>query len=183
MRLNRRAGFTLMELLMVMALIIIAAAVGIPVWQTMLADARQTSAGDMIRARMAETRARAMESGRPWRVACIPNTPVFQIAPDDSTVWEQMERTPKHEAELKRDELPKDIVFAINPGDIAGSPQPGTPGTEWHTLAVYQFDGSAREDSITYFGKMSLMPMGAELRGLTGSVTMKSAAEVKASLP
>lgn len=183
MRSNQRAGLTLMELLMVMALIVIVAAVAVPVWQTMLADARETAAADMVRARMAETRARAMETGRPWRLACIPNTDAFQMAPDDSTAWEQVEQSSKHEAELKRDKLPEGIVFAVNPGDISGSSQPGTPGTEWRTLAVYQFDGSARDDSITYFGKMGLMPMGVELRGLTGSVTLKSATEVKASLP
>lgn len=180
---RHRHGYTLIEVILVVVILVLVAALSVPVIQTMLEDGRMTGAGDMVRAKMAEARASAMQSGRPWRLAYIPNTGVFQLAPDDSSDWDNMEQTPIEQAELIRDELPKDVVFAINSSDIVGSQERLTPGTAWQTIAVYKFDGSANDDSTTYFGKMGMMPMAAELRGLTGSVTMRSPVEVKASLP
>lgn len=179
----RRTGYTLMEIVLVVALILISAAVAIPVWQSMLDDAKLTAASDLVRARMAQARARAMESGRPWRLACIPNTGVLQLAPEDSGEWDRMDRNVIKEAELQREELPKGIYFGTIPSDLLASRDPGSAGTTWQNLAVYLYDGSAREDTVIYFGKMSTMPMAAELRALTGSVTVRSPAEVKATLP
>jgi len=180
---DRRAGYTLMEVLVVLAIIIIVGTISVPVIQTMMDDARITSSADQVRANLAETRARAMDSGKPWRLACIPNTGVFQLAPDDSADWENMEQYAIEKADLIRDSLAKDIVFGASAGDVRGSSTGGTPGSAWQTIAVYQYDGSAREDSTVYFGKAGTPPMAAELRGLTGSVTMRSATEVMAMQP
>jgi prepilin-type N-terminal cleavage/methylation domain-containing protein len=177
---GQRYAYTLLEMMLVLAIIVIAAALSIPVMQTMLDDARQSAAGDMIRGKAAETRARAMESGRAWRLAYLPNTGVFQLAPDDAADWDNTgDQTPTEQDELIRDEMPKDIVLAMNAGDIQAAQSAGAPGSGWQTIAVYLYDGSARDsDSITYFGKMGMPPLGVQIRALTGSATVLSAKEV-----
>src|ERR1700736_10447 len=94
MQRHPRSAYTLMEIILVLAIIVIVSAIGIPVIQTMLDDARATAAGDMIRGKAAETRARAMETGKAWRLAYLPNTGVFQMAPEGVPEWDNMEHTP-----------------------------------------------------------------------------------------
>lgn len=175
---NNRLGYTLMELCVVIAIIIIVGGISVPVIQFMLEDARSTAANDMIRGMAAETRAKAMESGKPWRLAFLSGTGFFQMAPDDSTDWESTDQSVVGTQTLIRDQLPKDIIFSDSAGGSAES-----SGGAWQTIVVYTYDGSAREDTITYFGKSGTPFMAMEVRALTGSVTMRTPAEVKAMQP
>jgi len=179
---KNRPGYTLMEMVCVIALIVIIMAIATPVVQSMLDDANLMAATDMVRAKAAETRAQAMESGKPWRLAFIPNTGWFQLAPDDSSDWDSMDQNSAEKEGLFRDQLPRDIHFGVTPSDIQGG-SGGSPGTAWQTVVVYTYDGSAREDSMIYYGKVSTPPMGMEVRALTGSVTMKTYTEVMAMQP
>jgi len=88
---QHRTAYTLLELMIVMALIVVVTSISVPVVRTMLDDARLEGATDMVRAKTAEARAYAMDTGKPWRLAYIPGTGVIQVAPEDSTDWEQME--------------------------------------------------------------------------------------------
>ena len=178
-----RPAFTLMEIMVVVAILVIVTAISIPLVRTMLDDGHLAAAGDMIRGQVAETRSRALESGRPWRLAYIANTGFFQLAPEDASDWDNTATDPVRKENLIRDQLPPDIVFAINRDDILGAQQAGTPGQSWQTIGIYTFDGGARDDSTTYFGKPGLMPMRVRLRGLTGTVAVDSAADVKADQP
>jgi type II secretory pathway pseudopilin PulG len=167
-----------MEVMVVMAIIAVAGAIAIPVTFMMIDDWRASTSSDLVRGKAAEARAKAMETGKPWRFAFIPNTGVFQLAPDDATEWDGTDQSFIAQEELYRDSLPKDVYFGINAGDIRGGQQPGSPGSTWQTIAVYNYEGNAREDTIVYFGRMGTPPMAIEVRGLTGSVTARSAYEV-----
>jgi len=85
---SARRGLTLLELMVVMVMMLVIAAITIPFAQTMLADSRVTAAGDQVRARIAETRALAMEEGKPFRFAYQSHSGVFQIAPEGDAAWE-----------------------------------------------------------------------------------------------
>ena len=175
---RRRAGYTLMEVMVVVAIIILAASITVPVVSSMIDDARITASSDTVRAQLAETRAKAMDSGKPWRLACMPGTGYYMLAPDDSTEWESTDQSVLQREDAIRDTLDKDIVFSSSPGTGAAA-----AGNGWQTIAVYTYDGSAREDSIIYFGKTGTPLMAAEVRGLTGSVIMRSAVEVMGMQP
>jgi prepilin-type N-terminal cleavage/methylation domain-containing protein len=169
-----RQAYTLLEVVFVLAVIVIVAALSVPVMRTMLADSRLSASADLIRGRMAETRSKAMEEGRSWKLGFIANTGVYQYAPEDSDQWANTSTDAVAQSDVIRDELPKDIVFALNREDIMNS-QPGSaPGGNWETIAVFQSDGSARDDTTTYFGKAGLAPMRANVRGLTGAVTIET---------
>ena len=178
----RRLAYTLMELILVMAIIVIVGSISIPVMQTMLADARFSAAGDSVRARLADTRANAMSEGRPWRLGFIANTGMYQLAPEDSSEWDNPSQELVQQRDVIRDELPKDIVFSLNQGDILNSQQALPAGPGWETIAIYLPDGSARDDATVYFGKPGMGPNRAVVRGLTGSVSMETF-NLKSDLP
>src|SRR4051794_31773914 len=89
-----RPAFTLIEMVLVMVIILIVAAISVPLIQTMLAESRIDASGDVVRGKMAEARARAMEEGRPWKFAFIVNTGVYQLAPEDSSEWDNPSQEP-----------------------------------------------------------------------------------------
>ncbi len=172
---QERLGYTLMEMMMVMAILVIAASISVPVIHSMLADGRLSAAADQVRAQLAETRARAMDEGRPWRLAYLPNTGVYQLAPEESTDWEQKSDEPMETAELVRGVLPKDIVFGAKEEDISGRQEAGQAGSDWETLAIYLPGGDARDDTMTYFGHVGFLPMRVQVRALTGAMSVEQA--------
>jgi type II secretory pathway pseudopilin PulG len=188
MRRHPRPAFTLLEMILVVAIIMIAAALSLPVAQALLDDARETAAADMIRGKTAEARARAMETGKAWRLAFLPGTGVIQIAPDDSDEWGSSDHSTVDKDDLSRDEMPKNVVIGSSVGDIQGATSAGSGGAGWQTIAVYLYDGSVRADSdqqvlTTYFGKAGTAPMAVQIRVFTGSSAVLSAKETMESQP
>src|SRR5205085_2243890 len=122
----------------------------------------------------AETRANAMAEGRPWRLAFIPNTGVYQMAAEEFSEWDNVIQDPIQNVDVIRDELPKDIVLSVNQSDILGNDKALPGGTAWETIAVYLPDGSARDDTTIYYGRLGFGPNRAVLRSLTGSVSMET---------
>jgi prepilin-type N-terminal cleavage/methylation domain-containing protein len=171
----RRSGFTLMEVLLVLVVMVIVGAISIPIIQTTMEEARISASGDLVRGRLAETRARAMEDGRPWRFGFMTHSGIYQIAPEDADCWTDPTMEPDERADLIRDTLPKDVVFALTHQDIFDSDSPGgAGGGNWELGAVFMPDGTARDDAIIYFGKPGRGPMRANLRGLTGNVNIET---------
>lgn len=168
----RAAGYTLLELVAVMTLLVVLAAMTFPLTRTLLADSRLTAGGDQMRARLADARALALEQGRPFRVAVVFGTGKFQVGPDDdATCWNTVSEDPLEDGEILRGTLPKDVVFCHSEDDLIGKGTKGPEGSGgWETAAVYLPDGSAREDADIYFGKMGQRPLRIQLRGLTGTV-------------
>ncbi len=162
-----------MELVLVMGIMVIAAALSVPVIGTLLADTRVSASGDVVRGKLAETRARAIEDGNPWRLAFLPNTGVFQLAPEDSTDWETTTSELIERMDLVRDELPKGVIFTRTHEEIMNQQQAGAQGAAWETIAIFMPDGSARDDTMAHFGKPGMAPMRVQVRGLTGSVDIE----------
>jgi prepilin-type N-terminal cleavage/methylation domain-containing protein len=173
-----RSAFSLMELILVLAIVVIASAVAVPVVSTMIADSRMSAAGDQVRGGMAETRARAMDQCRPWRMAFLPGTGVYQIAPDDGD-WSGADHEPTEKVDLLRDQLPKGIVFGSSEHEISGGQGGSSGGGGWTTICVYKSDGTGQDDATTYFGKPGLIPMRIKMRAFTGSVTVETPILVK----
>lgn len=170
---HHRPGLTLVEMILVLAIILIAVALAVPVVQSMLSDSRVNASADAVRGKLAETRARAMDDGIPWKLAVIANTGVYQLAPEDSPEWQNVSTQPRETLEFLRDELPKDVVFAKTHDDILNSQGGTAGGTGWETVAVYMPDGSARDDTTTYLGKTGMAPYRVNVRALTGAVTVE----------
>jgi type II secretory pathway pseudopilin PulG len=172
----RRPAYTLMEMLLVVALIVIVAAISIPLMQAMLTDARITAAADSVRSQLAEAQARAMDEGRPWKFGVTANGSFYQLAPDDSSEWSNVTQEEVLKSDVIRGQLPKEMVFALKTEDLfpKETGDPGPTDGQWTTVAVYLPTGGTRDDGVIYFGKPGVAPMRVRVRSLTGSVLVEN---------
>src|SRR5262245_45537565 len=133
---KHRRGYTLFEAILVVALIGIAAAIVTPTLHSLYGDTPATAAADMVKARWAEARARAMAENRPYRFAVMENTGKLRIAPDAPEYWEggDSSGTDTGEALIVEDTLPKEVRFV--------SPETAASG---QALAANQNQGTGGE--------------------------------------
>ena len=82
-----RQAYTLMETVLVMALLVILGAVTVPSLSRLQSPFRVNAAVDSVRAAWAEARAHAVEQGRPYRFGVVPQSGHFRVAPDDPEFW------------------------------------------------------------------------------------------------
>jgi prepilin-type N-terminal cleavage/methylation domain-containing protein len=171
----RRRAFTLLEIVLVMAVLLIAAALALPAIDAMMAGPKLAAARDMVRARWAETRGRAMEEGRAYRFAVTENTGKFRIAPDDDVYWSGGAAegvSPDDKPYIVEGELPDDVLFTTSALAFQGTTAAPGAGPDWGlAVAIFLPTGAARDDAELYFGKAGERVLGLRLRGLTGAVT------------
>ncbi len=136
---------------------------------------------------MADARSMAMEQGKPFRFAYIPGTGQFQVAADDSTVWQSgstQGAIPIDALDHVTGTLPKGVTFSSNGGFGASG---------WTAGGIFMPDGSAHGgnnadgttiDDVTFEYTMAgRQPRGVRLRGLTGSVRLFDPMENEAIQP
>jgi prepilin-type N-terminal cleavage/methylation domain-containing protein len=177
----RRAGYTLLEITVVVALMCVIAALTVPSLLSMFSDARVNASGDMILARIADARSMAMEQGKPFRFGFLPGTGQFMVAPDDSDEWHSASQSSQETEtdEMIRGQLLEDVLFSTDMGSIRSDSGPSTGGG-WQTGGVFLPNGSARaalnpdgtsvDDVTFYFGMRGQSPMGVRVRGFIGVV-------------
>lgn len=167
-----RTGFTLLELVLVMLIILIASALAVPAIDALMADGRVKAARDMVRARWADIRGRAMQEGRPYKFSIMDQTGKFKIEPEDITAASDTDDPPL----IFEGELPPEVLFSKDQSGVGagGGGASGAPASasDYETLVVYLADGTARDDVQVMFGKAGVKPLGLKLRALTGAVTM-----------
>ncbi|MCX7699369.1 MAG: GspH/FimT family pseudopilin [Gemmataceae bacterium] len=165
-----RRGMTLLELMLVLAIVAMLAAIAYPSIETMYGDLRVQAAADHLRGRFALARSRAIEDGRPYRFAVQSNSGVYRIAPDSAEFWGDGGSVGSDDAAFPtplqlEDTLPEDIAFQL--ADDRGF---GTNGT-WSTLVVFLPDGSCSSDRIIRLEREGNRPVEIRIRGLTGGIT------------
>ena len=172
----RRAGFTLMEVMLVMALLVILAAIAFPSLTAMIDDFKITAASDQVRARMALARVQAMNEGRPYRFAIMVNQGKFRLAPDSNEFWGG-ETAPS--AQVVEDKLGAGIGLGQSTGIAAEDmnlplPTAGADGGEWTKVATFLPDGTCPQDVTLVLQMKHTKPIYLKLRGLTGTVNVAS---------
>jgi type II secretion system protein H len=175
----RRAGYTLLEVSVVVAIMAVIAAIAIPSMLALMGDADVASSGDQIRARLADARSMAMETGKPVRFGFVPGTGKFQFAPDDSDAWNTVPNVKRAEQDdLRIGELADEVLFSMEMNSFNGS-GPSSSGS-WTSVFVFlpegggrtpfNPDGTSNDDVTFYYGRAGYSPMAVEIRGLTGAV-------------
>jgi prepilin-type N-terminal cleavage/methylation domain-containing protein len=163
---GRRNGYTLFELILVLAILAIIGAIVAPNLGLMFSTTKVSAAADMVRARWADGKSRAQEEGRPYKFAVQIETGKFRIAPDSPEYWNGGAKGDSKTLVLE-DELPKDVIFAQ--GQNSGSNAQGSG--EWSHAVVFNPDGTASDDYNICFNAQGCRPVELRLRGATGSVT------------
>jgi prepilin-type N-terminal cleavage/methylation domain-containing protein len=174
-----RDGWTLFELLLVLAVLVVVAAVATPSLQSMYGDVRVRSAADAIRAAWARARAAAIDHGSAYRFCMIPNTGSYRIDPDNADASASANSADRENKPLVlKDDLPKGVIMSFSAGSsgaAASSPENGAAaGTadvgQYVTVVVFLPDGTAREDVRLVLTTRGARPLVMKLRALTGGV-------------
>ncbi len=182
MRRSSRAAFTLLEIVLTLAVFVVLAALTYPSLEGMYGQSRLIAGADGIKATLITARAQAVEEGVPYRVAILPGKGNFRLAPDLAANWNGTGSTSSGDGSqsiVVADHLPSGIIFSDT-----GSPQQpdseastfsepdGVSAGEYKTVAVFLPDGTARDDYKVLVCSRNGSPLWVVLRSLTGEVSV-----------
>ena len=176
---NRRPGFTLLEVLLVTAIILILGSVAMLTISAWYGDVRVKAAADQVQGAWTEARASAIEDGRPYRFAVEAGTGKFRVAPDGPEFWDgsggssqdDENAGPPH---IEDGELAGKIIFEV-PDDLP------TEGS-WTTVAIFNPDGTCQNDTEITLREHDEdgVPIVIRVRAMTGAISVrKQASEAK----
>ena len=167
-----RPGYTLVEILAVLAVLVILASFLGPTLSGMNRDTRVKAAADTIRARANDARAAAVGGNKTYRLALSSNNLQLRIAPDDAA-FDTQATTDGDDAEK-----PVVAVEAFPPGVTVrqiptGAQVPVADGSGWVRVATFLPDGTCREDQVVLeVRELGVTPYWVRIRGLTGGTSV-----------
>jgi prepilin-type N-terminal cleavage/methylation domain-containing protein len=178
-----RPGYTLFELVLVLAILVVVMALAYPSVEAMYGGYRLRAGVDQVRAVWAEARARALEEGRGYRFTLGPDGTSFKVAPDSAEFWgggAPAETSASATPPLVRDEvLPKRVHITASQAPSAGAERsggltPSDPNASPDAI-VFLPDGTASTDAeLVFEAPGGGRPIALRLRGLTGIVTTRT---------
>jgi type II secretory pathway pseudopilin PulG len=184
-----RPAFTMFELVLVLAIIVVLGAMFYPSIDNMYSSSKVEASADQVRAAWATARAHAMEEGRSYRFAVKHGASDFRVAPDSNKYWTSSgtpdEEDPRNPAYIKEDKLSNPIVFnmvelpdpnqakQLDPTVVNVDALNRAEGN-WSTVAVFLPDGTAENDASIGLTSGGGKPTYVRLRALTGVVTTRA---------
>jgi prepilin-type N-terminal cleavage/methylation domain-containing protein len=165
-----RHGYTLVEVLVVMAILILLGAIVVPSIATFRGDTRPRAAGDVIRGELATARARAKDEGRPYRIAISDDGKRIRRAPDDDN-FAQADAFGEASGSCTAVDFPFDDVTA---SVVTEQDSTLTSANGWTTIATVQPDGICSEDNVLVSLKDNdgNTAIYIRIRGLTGRASV-----------
>ena len=165
---TRRPGLTLIEVLLVVAVLIALAAVAFPTMSAMYGDVKLKAAADDVRAGWTEARSHAIEDGRAYRFAVQPGTGKYRVAPDADWFWNGDGGDDSDAPPFTFEgDLPNGIVFET----AADLPESGG----WTTVVVFNPDGGCSADVEVTLKEADDdgTPIVVKVRAMTGAVSVR----------
>ncbi|MFO0879279.1 MAG: hypothetical protein U0840_18190 [Gemmataceae bacterium] len=176
---RRRAGYSLFEVILVCAVLVILASLAYPSLRGMYPYYKLQGAVDSVRAAWAQARSRAIEEGRPFRFAVENQGRHYRVAPDTPEAW----GSGSSDGMVIEQALPPGVTFTLNgePAAASSLEEPTTQGDKKSNLSpdaytpavVFLADGTAREDVRIVFQIKGVRPTALQLRGLTGTSSVQ----------
>ena len=167
-----RAGYTVLELMVVMVIILILGAVVAPSLLGFWGNNRTKAAVDTVTARLADARGAAISHGIPYRVCASPDGTQVRVCPDESEPTEQLASEQPPTPLWQQDTLPKGVT--LTPMTVGTTQAESADG--WITLVVFMPDGTCRDDASEFtLSETDQVPQVVRVRGLTGVWTVNPA--------
>lgn len=158
-----RPGFTILELTLVMAIMVILGAVSLPSFTGLKGNADQRGGADAVRGRIADARGLAMEHGTAYRLAVSADGTRLRVAPD-GTDFGTAGAADIITSAARVIETPLDKATAA----VEDADGPAGDG-DWVTVGTFLPDGTCREDNVTVAVREAGYPdLRVQLRGVTG---------------
>jgi prepilin-type N-terminal cleavage/methylation domain-containing protein len=162
-----RPGFTVFELVVVLAILLMLAALTLPSFEALYGNSKQRAAVDLVRTRIANARTRAMETGAPQRLAISTDGTRIRLAPDGPNFAD----LPAAEFSTSNAKVNEDSLDKATAGLSVdeGTPAPNGDGN-WQTIATFKPDGTCKEDNaIVEIRQDGYPPIRIQIRGVTGT--------------
>lgn len=175
----RRDGFTLLEVLLVMTVLVILAAWIGPTLSGLRGNLYQKGAADRLRGRIADARTMAMKEGTPHRLAVSSDGTRVRLAPD-TLDFANIQAGADAGPTAKAIEQPFERATVA----VVGGGAEADAGDGWVTVATFLADGTCREDNVTVeVREEPFPPIRLHLRGVTGYARVLPANDPKAAAP
>jgi prepilin-type N-terminal cleavage/methylation domain-containing protein len=171
---RHRHGYTLMELLAVVAILTALGGILVPTLSGFGGDTKVKAGADAVRARLSEARAAAIEQGRPYRVAVSEDGTRVRVAPDELGFadFEPLGEEGTTGPVIVEDALP-DTVTAVPVFDEGAQAVVDEDG--WVRVVTFLPDGTCREATAAVeVREPGVHAMLIRVRGLTGAATVIS---------
>lgn len=173
----RCAGMTLMELLLVVAIMVVVTAVAAPTVQQTLANQSLKKSADRVRVAMGQARVKAIKNGEEYAVFFSPGGSFFNVAPFRS-FEQQGALAGQREQELSQglttsyedDLLPRGVVFVAAEAaiDSRGADILSTTGSRGALEPIFFYPDGTSQDAIITLQNQKQATIEVHLRGLTG---------------
>lgn len=166
-----RRAYTILELCVVLALLVILGAAIIPSVAGIAGNVRQRAAADLVRARLADARAKAMEDGRPYRVAVTDDGTRVRVAPDGlDYAAAPPDNPPSYQSKVTEDSIDRASAHILTESEDTA---PERDGRGFTTVATFNPDGTCREANVTVeVREKTFPPIRIQIRGVTGSTKL-----------
>ena len=172
-RSTRRGGFTLLELLVTMAIIVVLGAIVAPSLIGVAGDSPIKQATDQIRGHIANARSHAILEGQAYRMAISPDGLKVRVLP---ATW----ATPQDKQSMPNNSNAQPLVVEETfPNDVTAEMIPNvdtlttTDAGGWQHVATFLPNGTCQESLTTIrIRKGGSAPRVIQLRGLTGVTTV-----------
>jgi prepilin-type N-terminal cleavage/methylation domain-containing protein len=163
-----RPAFTLLEVLLVLAILVILGATAYPTLNGMYGDVKVKAAADQVRGAWVEARAQAIEDGRAYAFGVQKDTGKFRIAPASSFVEVANLGEDSAPPFVSEGELKSGITFDLNGKDDLRA------DGEWAIVAEFQPDGTCLKDVEIALSDSDkdITPLVVRVRAMTGAVTV-----------
>lgn len=184
---DSRGGLTLIELLLVLALLVVITAVTMPVLEGTFSRASLRGAGDLLRGAWAQARLSALNSGTSHAFRYEQNGSRFQIVPLDAigspefsmmeVIDPEAEPEPAEFVRIENKALPEGITFLH--GNVSSSAKlmatmPVVAEGPWSAPILFYPDGTT-SDATVLLANDREQAIRVTLRGLTGTSQMADA--------
>lgn len=158
---QKRRGYTLLEIVLVLAIIAITGALAVPMLENMLAGDKLVSAADMVKSRLSEMQSRAREEGRAYKFTFTESGDSFRIEPCQDCAGGTMDSAPIE------DKLPTNITFK---GATASSTDGEGDSSPTFEIVVLP-DGTSPQNFEITLAPTEGRAVVVRVRGLTGAVS------------
>ncbi|HEY4233535.1 MAG TPA: hypothetical protein VGM76_08915 [Lacipirellulaceae bacterium] len=178
----RRDALTLVEVLLVLALLVVVGAVTAPIMAGSVDRARLVHGGDLLRAAWSKARLSAMQAGDTYAFRFEPKGSRYQIAlvsavsANGATDVNSLPAEPASGAKysesdilrLSRDQLPEGVIFDSAQLESDAQQATSTPSTsDWSAPILFYADGTTA-DAVLLLANSRGLQLRVTLRGLTG---------------
>jgi type II secretion system protein H len=174
---NRCAGMTLMELLLVVAIMVVVTAVAAPTVQQTLANQSLKKSADRVRVAMGQARVKAIKNGEEYAVFFSPGGSYFNVAPfrnfdqqGSLAGQREQELAEGRTSSFEDDLLPRGVLFIAGEvgADSRGAEILSVAGSEGALKPIFFYPDGTSQDAIITLQNQKQATIEVHLRGLTG---------------